>query len=123
MNIFNRPVRELNSDIHLIDKLLYLITPLIFLVTSFTLWTILGAPTGSEIKFTCWAPAQFTHEWVEYSNDACHYGQGSLYTPGDLEDPKSKHDHANRINYVSTCINSNAIFETSKGIDFNGKKD
>ena len=99
----NRFVEELSWDINLIDKLHYIATPVSFLSLTIIMWiTVAASPSGDSMTFTCWTPAQFTHEWVEYANVACHYGQGSLYTPGDLEDPESVDDYASRINYVSS---------------------
>ena len=98
----NRFVEELNWDINLIDKLHYIATPVIFLSLTIIMWiTVAAPPSGDSMTFTCWTPAQFTHEWAEYAKNACRYGQGSLYTVGAMSEPDTVKDFGNLTTYVS----------------------
>ena len=98
----NRFVEELNWDINLIDKLHYIATPVIFLSLTIIMWiTVAAPPSGHSMTFTCWTPAQFTHEWAEYAKNACRYGQGSLYTVGAMSEPDTVKDFGNLTTYVS----------------------
>ena len=98
----NRFVEELSWDINLIDKLHYIATPVIFLSLSIIMRiTVAASPSGDSMTFTCWTPAQFTHEMAEYAKNACRYGQGSLYTVGARSEADSLKDSGNGTNYAS----------------------
>ena len=98
----NRFVEELSWDINLIDKLHYIATPVIFLsLTIIMRITVAASPSGDSMTFTCWTPAQFTHEMAEYAKNACRYGQGSLYTVGARSEADSLKDSGNVTTYVS----------------------
>lgn len=68
-------------DFNYIEFLLYLVTPIILITSAFLL--VFASPSQgaavSKENISCWFPAEFSSDWIDYGHQICLSDQAKLY--------------------------------------------
>ncbi|KAF6028940.1 hypothetical protein EB796_012748 [Bugula neritina] len=77
----HRQVGHFRWDYNYIEFLLYLVTPIILITSAFLL--VFASPSQgaavSKENISCWFPAEFSSDWIDYGHQICLSDQAKLY--------------------------------------------
>lgn len=73
----------LKWDVTTIDKLMYILLPLLLFKSAFILMFIMSPLDPPTLTMHCWPPAEFSGAWVKYVNSEClrKSKSGQIYPP------------------------------------------
>ena len=72
-------------DISIVDKLLYLVTPIILIVNTIALMFLMRDLRPPVLSASCWTPAQFSYAETQAAEKSCLSNGSTIHTYSALQ--------------------------------------